>query len=268
MMRATASTQISVDYRSESDFRKKYQTAYVLTPIIKYLTDHTPVYEGKPNNLRLRRSQIWNRVDKARTGIVPGVLAKDFSFHDYAEYLWHLPLVYCPEKYLPEGFADRFVLQTEGKEKEQIQGKKISAVGSLTPAQIWDSEVISEEAAWHIMSMAFPDVRLKNYVEIRGADALCKEKMLAYAALIKGTLYQPEVLDAVAQAVQSGSLTETDIKEAEECVQADGRQAVVYGQPLGSLCDRLLDTAQKALPEEEQGYLDCLRSLQQKLRTV
>lgn len=262
MMRATASTQVSVDYISCSDFRKKYHTAYVLMPIFKYLTDNTFVYEGRTNKMRLRRSDIWSRVDKVRTGIVPKALSPGFSFRDYAEYLWKLPLIYCPKEFLPASFAGE-----EGLQAAEVGDEKtcdcIFSVGNLTPDDIWNRELLSEPAAWHIMSMAFPDVRLKNYVEVRGADALPKNKMLGYAALIKGTLYNSDILERVEQAIQMGKLTETDILKAEKSIREQGEEAVVYNISLEELCSRILKTASDFLPKEEKKYLSCFREIKE-----
>lgn len=262
MMRATASTQISVDYVSCSDFRKKYHTAYVLMPILKYLTDNTLVYEGKTNQMCLRRSDIWSRVDNVRTGIVPGALSPRFSFRDYAEYLWKLPLIYCPKEYLPASFVGEAVLRAaEVGAKKQCE--RIFAVDNLTSDDIWKKELLSEAAAWHIMSMAFPDVRLKNYVEIRGADALPTNKMLGYAALIKGTLYNSDILERVEQAIQMEKLTETDILKAEKSIREQREEAVVYNLPVKELCSRILNAASDFLPREEKNYLSCFTEIKE-----
>ncbi|MDD7403643.1 MAG: glutamate-cysteine ligase family protein [Butyribacter sp.] len=249
MMRATASTQISIDYTSCSDFRKKYQAAYVLTPVFKFLTDCTPVYEGNKNGQLLRRSCIWEEVDSDRTGIVPEAISGEFTFRDYAVYLWNLPLVYCPKELLPLSFV------RELKETEVSQ--KISpAVGRLTPAQIWKEEEMTNDAIWHMMSMAFPDVRLKNYIEIRGADAMPVSRVLSYAALVKGLLYNKEIIDKIDQEVQLQNITEHHIKKAEQAIQKEGKDAVVYRQNIVLLCKKLLQKAYDFLPKEEKKYLE------------
>ena len=252
MMRATASTQISIDYMSCDDFRKKFQAGYILTPIFKFLTDHTAVYEGKENKLLLQRSRIWDRVDKARTGIVPGAVSGEFTFRSYAEYLWNMPLVYCPKEYMPPSFL-------RGKQwKEGTMEMDAANVGSLTPAQIWKQETISKEAVWHIMSMAFPDVRLKNYIEIRGMDSMPSDQMLGYAALVKGLMYAPEVIDAIDHEIQIGTISEEQIRRAERAIQREGRKAYVYGKQLMDVCRRLFKKAPEYLPKAEQKYLESI----------
>lgn len=253
MMRATASTQISIDYVSVDDFRKKFQAAYVLTPMFKYLTDNTLVYEGKEEKPCLRRTQIWKCVDKARTGIVPGALTGKFTFSDYADYLWNMPLVYCPENLLPDSYKnDWYILEADKQ-------NTISAVEDLTAAQIWKDAVISEDAAWHIMSMAFPDVRLKNYVEIRGVDSMSIEKALGYIALVKGLLYQQSVLDEIDSEIQLQNINAKGVQEAEKSLIRDGKKAVVYGKDINVLCEKMIQRASDFLPKQEQKYLVSMR---------
>lgn len=267
MMRATASTQISIDYTSCSDFRKKYQAANVLMPLLKYLTDNTPVYEGKPNDMLLRRSQIWERVDRDRTGIVPGALSGNFTFRDYANYLWNMPLVYCPKEYLPVSFvSDKKFAALDDGDNVLIQAASFddvkgfeSAVGSLTPAQIWRDEELSEGAAWHIMSMAFPDVRLKNYVEIRGTDSMPIEQVLGYAALVKGVLYNSKVIDKIDQEVQMQNINERSIIKAEESIRNHGLSAIVYHRNLMELCQKIVQAAYDFLPKGERKYLENIK---------
>lgn len=268
MMRATASTQVSIDYTSCSDFRKKYQAAYILMPILKYLTDNTPVYEGKQNDMLLRRSQIWERVDKARTGIVPGALSGSFTFRDYANYLWNMPLLYCPKEYLPVSFTsekkftqhhDKNAVLEQSAVQEKVMEHLISAVGSLTPAQIWQQDELSEEAAWHIMSMAFPDARLKNYVEIRGMDSMPIEKALGFAALVKGLFYNENVMDKIDDEVQLQNISEYSIMKAEESIRKYGSAAVVYHQELNELCNKIVQAAYDFLPKDERKYLESIK---------
>ena len=83
MMRGTASAQISVDYTSEREFVSKIRCAYLLMPAIKLLTDNTGVFENKPWNNWLCRTEIWNHVDSARCGIIPGLFEPDFGFKKY-----------------------------------------------------------------------------------------------------------------------------------------------------------------------------------------
>ena len=77
MMRGTASSQISVDYTSEEDFRRKLQAAYFYTPLFKLGTDRVKTFQGEPVGMRMKRTDIWNRTDPSRCGVLPGVFKPD-----------------------------------------------------------------------------------------------------------------------------------------------------------------------------------------------
>ena len=235
MMRGTASLQVSIDYRSEADFRKKIQAAYYYAPILKLLCDNSPSFQGAPLNTRLKRTDIWRRVDPVRCGILPGVFSASYGFADYAAFLGDLPLIF---------------LKREGQ---------AVPTGSRTVAELFDGKPLSEDEITHILSMAFPDVRLKQYLEIRVADSVPPPFLLAYAALIKGLLYSEDGLDYAQEQIfeRSGArLPEDDVRRAEDALMEQGWNAPVYGRPAGELADQILALARRGLPEDEKVFLN------------
>ena len=224
MMRGTAATQVSIDYCCEQDFVRKYRTAYLVMPALKLLSDNTPVFEGLPYPDYLARTEIWNHVDSKRCGILDGLFDDDFGFHTYAEYLWNLPLIFLPTS---EGSV---------------------YTGNQRVCDIWRDRLIDAEDLDHILSMTFLDVRVKHYVEIRGADSMPFEYMMAYLALIKGLFFSKEVTSGL---LQRYPVTIGDIQESENSLQKYGYHGKIYGQPAVKFIEELLNLAEEHLEDSE-----------------
>ena len=231
MMRGTASTQVSVDYVSEEDFRRKLQAAYYYMPLIKLVSDRCKTFQGEDAGIRMKRTDIWNRTDPARCGILPGVFRPDYGFCDYAEYLCTVPLIFLVE---------------DGKEKY---------TGVATSVELFRDREIHLSDLEHIFSMPFPDVRVKRYLEIRGADAMSLGGVLFLCAFIKGLLYSEEVLDHVQKCISERNLTEKSVKEAEESLMQTGWKGEIYGIPAKDFLERTLKICEKNLEAGERRLL-------------
>lgn len=228
MMRGTAATQVSIDYCCEEDFRRKYRGAYLLMPALKLLTDNTPIFEGEPYGRHLARAFIWERVDPARCGMIPGTFDSHFGFRSYAEYLWNLPLIFVPT---PEGAVYS---------------------GSRKASELYGDRLLTQEDIEHILSMTFLDVRLKHYVEIRGADSMSFEYVMAYLALVKGIFFDSAVLDGL---LDRYNIREGDVRAAEKSLADDGFNGSVYGQAASEFAESLLELAETGLEDSERIYL-------------
>ncbi|MGN0315571.1 MAG: glutamate-cysteine ligase family protein [Fusicatenibacter sp.] len=241
MMRGTASTQVSIDYCCEQDFVEKYRLAYLIMPALKLLSDNTPVFEGAPFEGCLARTYIWDRVDKERCGILPGLFEKDFGFHTYAEYLWNLKPIFLP-----------------------VPGGSVYTEDQKT-CEIWSDRLLTEEDLEHILSMTFLDVRLKNYIEIRGADSLPAAYSMAYTALVKGLTFEKGVREKL---LEDFPICESDIRKAEASLQEKGFAGEIYGIPADQFCAGLLDVAANHLESRESGYLEPFRRLTEEKVTL
>jgi len=165
MMKGTASLHVAIDYKDEEDFIKKFRTANFLTPFISRLFDSTPVFEKEiypQNNLRIK---IWQNTDIKRSKSVPGSLDKKFDFDDYAEYILDSEPIFV--------INDGMTFCT--------QRKKV--------VDIYNENNFERDDVSHILGMVFPDVRLKNYIEIRVADSIKYPYYLSLLALLKGIFY-------------------------------------------------------------------------------
>lgn len=232
MMRGTASTQVSVDFTGDEDFRRKLQAAYYYTPLFKLVSDRVNVFQGEAVHTRLKRTDIWNRTDPARCGILPGVFKADYGFKDYAEYVCSVPLIFLPEK----------------------NGERYT--GDATVPELFKEGDITEKDIEHIFSMPFPDVRVKKYLEIRGADSMPLEGVLFYCALVKGLLYSGKVLDHVQMCIREKVLDEESIRESEADLTERGLDGRIYGVPAGEFLAETLRLCKEGLTPEEEGYLE------------
>ncbi len=229
MMRATASTQISIDYSSEEDAMKKMSMLQIISPFLSlFMENQSGLGRKKGFENHLLRTQIWNDVDPDRCGFFPGSLHRKYKFQDYASYIYEKPMIF---------------LKTPGQELE---------VGEKSAKDICGEEEITFTD--HMLSMFFPNVRLKKYVELRVADSVPIDRALGYAALVKGLMYGESSLDILKVIFQD--ITDiSQIKEAEAAIMKDGYYATAYGEPVLDQMYMLYEFAMMALEPEEQEYL-------------
>lgn len=245
MMRGSASTQVSIDYIDEADAIRKMRAASALVPILSAITDNSPVFEGEATKEPLVRLTVWRNVDPARAGVIPGIFDKDFSFANYAD--WVL------------GASPIFVTRTPAGEPEDATPRQ---VGAVPAAQAYGDAPMTQADIEHLLSMYWPDVRLKRFVEIRPADSMPQELVLGYAALIKGLFYSENALSTIESdlGVVDGvwPLTSDSVESVIAAIKKQGYGAHVYGKSLDQWIAHLFDLARAGLDADEQGYLDPL----------
>ena len=236
MMKATASVHASIDYSDEADFVRKLRAANILHPLLAFLMSNTPDYAGRENKDILLRDSIWSDTDPARTGIPDGLFDEGFGYQGYAGWLEQIPVILMMdgETYVPEP--------------------------DLTIAQTGDKYGWTRGHIQHLLSMAFPDIRVKNFIEIRSADSVKPPYITAYAALIRAVFYQPETLDWILSLTESAG----DILAAKDALRKDGFQAEVYGHPVTGLLDELDRRAFSAMNRSDRKHY---KPLQEKIRT-
>ncbi|MBF7097452.1 glutamate-cysteine ligase family protein [Alkalibacter mobilis] len=165
MMKGTASLQAVIDYENEEDFKMKYRTANFLGPILSLIFDNTPIFEGNIWEKNLARTHIWNHVDKDRSRVLPGSLNKIFGYEDYAEYVLNKPAVIS-----------------------MIDGKPVFTDQEIVSV-VYQDRIMNNEEIEHVLSMFFPDVRVKKYIELRMCDSVPYPYNMALGAIIKGIFY-------------------------------------------------------------------------------
>ena len=235
MMRGSASTQVSIDYASIGDCIRKYRVASALSPILSLICDNSPIFEGAPRTHRMVRTEIWQHCDPERCGIVPGAVEDGFSLRDYARWVYDTPAILVPD----------------GQDGWREDSRRFSEIYAARPMDRADIE--------HALSMVFPDVRLKTYLEIRPADAMPVPYVVAYAALVKGIFYCEESLTRVEELI--GGITTSDVERAKNSLQELGYAGKVYGRPAAEFADEVIAAARAGLSESEQGFLEPLGKL-------
>ncbi len=161
MMRGSASTQVSIDYYSETDFTTKYRLATILMPVLGKVCLNTPYYEGGNTQGEIPRFYIWNYTDERRVDIQPFYKNGKLTFNEYIDFVMQAPVIVDLTNDI-ETYSER------------------------TIGEICNERELSEKEMEHVLSMVFPMIRLKNYLEIRYADSMPIESAVCYLILIKG----------------------------------------------------------------------------------
>lgn len=232
MMKGTASVQVSIDYTSEDDFRKKFRLANCLSPFLYFMTDNTPYFEGMPVARHMLRARIWDEVDPERSGIVPGALDRPFGYREYAQYLYDRPAVVT--------------------HKDDL----LSFTGEHTLSELFADECMSKTDIDYAIGMFFPDVRVRHYIEIRMADSLPKDYMLAYTALIKGLFYNENNLKKYTDVF--AGFTNRDAAQLKADLIQKGNDAAYRDVPVCDFILQMLDDAGDVLGDEAH-YLEAFR---------
>ncbi|MCL2015342.1 MAG: glutamate-cysteine ligase family protein [Defluviitaleaceae bacterium] len=206
MMKGSAATQLTIDYKNENDFVQKFRIANVLGPLLAFLFDTTTTFEGEPSFTKMLRTHIWNNVDPARSMVAKNALnIPRFGFHEYAEYVYNTPPIFI--------IADGTEVYT----------------GNKTAAEIFADKTMSTEDILHVISMVFPDVRLKTNIEIRMVDSLPIATAIKYAKLIKNIFYNEPKLAELHSL--TAKVTNADVAAAKANLMQHGTAAEVYGKP-------------------------------------
>ncbi len=191
MMTRTCTVQVNLDYSSEADMVKKFRVSLALQPIATALFADSPFTEGKPNGYLSYRSHIWTDTDRDRTGMLDFVFDDGFSYERYVDYLLDVPMYFS---YRNGEYIDASGLSF----RDFMQGKLQVLPGALPTLADWSDH----------MTTAFPEVRLKKFLEMRGADSGPWSRICALPAFWVGLLYDDAALDAAWDLVKDFSMDE------------------------------------------------------------
>ena len=179
MMLRTCTVQVNLDYASEADMVKKFRVSLALQPLATALFANSPFTEGKPNGYLSYRSHIWSDTDPARTGMLPFVFEDGFGYDRYVDYMLDVPMYFV--------YRDGKYIDAAGQSFRDFMAGKLPALpGELPTPADWTDH----------LSTAFPEVRLKSFLEMRGADGGPANRICALPALWVGLLYDQGALDA------------------------------------------------------------------------
>lgn len=235
MMKGTASTQVCIDYSDEVDYANKYRVIAFLSPIIACALDNTPFFEGKVCQENAMRSIIWRKCDADRCGLPKGIFSCEYGYRHYGEFVLNSPPILVKN------------------------GEQLIFTGSRLLKDVLDPDRVTEDEVAHVLSMYFPDVRTRRYIEIRIGDALPYPFNLAYAALWKGLMYSAENLEELHD--EAVSYSDETYFQLRAQVMADGTAASINGVRLLDRFAGLVEKAEKGLEHSEKKYLNPLLQL-------
>lgn len=239
MMRRTCTVQVNLDFSSEADMVQKFQTALALQPVATALFANSPFKEGKLNGHKSWRSRIWRHLDDARTGMLPFVFEDGMGFERYAEYALDVPMyfVYRDGKYV-DALGQSF--------RDFLKGKLPALPGEKPTLSDW---------ADHLTTI-FPEARIKQYMEMRGADGGPWRRLCALPAFWVGMMYDQSALDAALDLTKGWSVEQRE--ELRVVASVQGLQGEVDGIKILDLareCVTIADAGLKARAKQGAGGL-------------
>ncbi len=259
-MRGSASAQVSIDFSSETDCMAKMKAATAIGPLIYFLCDNAPIFEGErvgsaggklgikaASGLdipkRMARTAIWDDVDADRSMVASCLFEKDAGYVSYAKMLMNRPPI--------------LTLRDPGDDSTAIFH------GFSKASEIYADGLMSTSEIEHLLSMFFFDVRLKQYIEIRMADSMPAEYNLALAALFKGLFYYKDSFEELCK--MTADATEQSIAQAKAALMEDAYDAVIGKWTCAEWLDSLISLADEGLkvlePADESHYLKPLANL-------
>jgi glutamate--cysteine ligase len=191
MMLRTCTIQTNLDFGSEADMVKKFRVSLALQPVATALFANSPFTEGRPNGFLSYRSHIWTDTDPDRTGVLPFVFEPGMGFERYVEHVLDVPMYFV--------YRDGRYIDASGQSfRDFLKGELPALPGELPTMTDWND---------HLTTL-FPEVRLKRFLEMRGADGGPWRSLCALPALWVGVLYSQASLDAAADLIRDWTLEE------------------------------------------------------------
>lgn len=179
MMTRTCTVQVNLDFSSEADMVKKFRAGLALQPVATALFANSPFVDGRPSGYLSYRSQVWTDTDPDRAGMLPFVFEDGFGFERWVDYILDVPMYFV--------YRDGRYVDVAGKSfRDFMQGRLEGLEGELPSIGDWADH----------LTTAFPEVRLKHYLEMRGADGGPWRRLCALPALWVGLLYDAAALEA------------------------------------------------------------------------
>jgi glutamate--cysteine ligase len=252
MMLRTCTIQTNLDYESEADMAKKFRVGLALQPLATALFANSPFTEGRPNGFLSFRSHIWSDTDRDRTGMLPFVFEDGFGYERYLDYALDVPMYFV--------FRNGRYIDASGQSFRDFLDGRLPALPGETP--------LVSDFTDHLSTL-FPEVRLKSFLEMRGADGGPWSRICALPAFWVGLLYDETALAAAWDEVKSWSIEAR--QQLRDAVPKLGLKATTpSGEALQALGERVLAIAESGLNararlnasgDNESGFLDPLREV-------
>ena len=235
MMSSTCTVQVNLDYKSENDMIRKFRIGLSLQPIITGLFANSPLSEGKLNGFLSWRRKVWSDTDPDRCGILPMVFDKNFGFESYVEYALKVPMYFV--------VRDGKFLDCSGNSFENFIKGKLDLLPGEYPTMVdWENH----------LTTIFTEVRLKHFLEMRGADAGSWKRICALPAFWSGILYDENSLECVEEICSKW--TNEDRENMAKNVPKMGLNAKISNSSLFDVAKELLSISTEGL--KRRNYLD------------
>jgi glutamate--cysteine ligase len=248
MMFRTCTVQVNLDFSSEADMVKKLRVSLALQPIATALFANSPFLDGKPNGFLSFRSEVWRDTDKQRSGMLPFAFEQGFGFEQYVDYALDVPMYFVMRN-------DKYI-NTAGESFRAFLDGRLSQLPGEKP--------VMKDWADHLTTI-FPEVRLKRYLEMRGADSGPWRRLCALPAFWVGLLYDQAALDAAWDLVKDWTAEER--QSLRDAVPSQALHAMIRGRTVQDIARDVLDLARQGLAarnrlgckgKTEAGFLDTL----------
>ncbi|MGQ1891020.1 glutamate--cysteine ligase [Thermophagus sp. OGC60D27] len=231
MMTRTATIQVNLDYGSEKDMVCKMRIAQALQPIVTAIFANSPFCQGKPNGYLSYRAHIWDHTDPDRCGFLPFLFDEDFGFEKWVDYLLDIPMYFIIRdgQYLDcKNITFRSFMAGEHRLRPTLED--------------WENHV----------STVFPDVRLKRYIEMRGADASCVSHIAALSAFWVGLLYDQDAIEETYSIIRKWNLS--TLQELRSLVPKNGLKATSNDLNAKEIARRMLDISAGGLSRRSKQF--------------
>ena len=251
MMLRSCTVQVNLDYEDERDMVRKFKTSLALQPIATALFANSPFKDGQPSGLKSTRAEAWTDTDPDRCGVPGFVFDDDFGYARWVDYILDVPMYFL---HRGEDYLDVSGLSF----RDFMAGKLPGFEGQFPSMADFEDHVTT----------AFPEVRLKGYLEMRGADGGSWGNICALPALWVGLLYDDGALDAAESLIKG--ITASDVEAARMAVAKDGLQAEMAGRSVHKIAHEVLEIADAGLKsrklldskgEDERKYLAPLQEI-------
>jgi glutamate--cysteine ligase len=233
MMYRTCTVQTNLDFCSELDMVKKLRVSLALQPIATALFANSPFTEGKPNGFLSYRSEIWRKTDPQRTGMLPWAFEPGMGFERWVDYALDVPMYFVKR-------GERYIDAAGQSFRDLLSGRLPALPGARATLSDW---------ANHLTTI-FPEVRLKRYLEMRGADAAPWRRIPALPAFWVGLIYDEISLNAAADIIQAWSAEER--QQLRDAVPKLGFSASIRGRTVLEIARECLDLSRGGLGRREQ----------------
>lgn len=228
MMFRTATVQVNLDFSDEADMVRKLRVGLALQPVATALFANSPFTEAKPNGFKSYRAEIWRDVDPDRSGLLPFVFDEGMGFERYVDYALDVPIYFV--------YRDGRYIDVAGASFRDFLGGKLEALPGERPTL--------EDWTDHLTTL-FPDVRLKRFLEMRGADAGRFDELRALPALWVGLCYDAEALDGASALI--ADWTECERQALRDAVPSLGLAAPFRGGTLRDVARDVVALAEGGL---------------------